>query len=103
MRRSCPHRGEPPLGALWRPTRVSPPDHRRPVERDLCNRVTSAGQISLAAKEGPLSYARSPPLRGAIIHTPSTGVVEVRDGKAARTWVYWDTARLLRQLGVMPG
>jgi len=30
-------------------------------------------------------------------------VAEVRNGKVVRTWVYWDTGHLLRQLGVMPG
>jgi predicted ester cyclase len=35
--------------------------------------------------------------------THGCSVVEIRDGKAVRTWVYWDTAHLLRQLGVMPG
>jgi steroid delta-isomerase-like uncharacterized protein len=29
-------------------------------------------------------------------------VAEIRNGKVARTWVYWDTGHLLRQLGVMP-
>jgi len=27
------HRGEPPLGALWRPTRVGPSDLPRPAQR----------------------------------------------------------------------
>jgi steroid delta-isomerase-like uncharacterized protein len=44
----------------------------------------------------------SPPIkrRG---ETHGCSVVEIRDSKAVRTWVYWDTAHLLRQLGVMPG
>src|SRR6266581_3106616 len=29
-------------------------------------------------------------------------IVEIRNGKVARTWVYWDTGHLLRQLGVLP-
>jgi steroid delta-isomerase-like uncharacterized protein len=30
-------------------------------------------------------------------------IAEIRNGKAIRTWGYWDTGHLLRQLGVMPG
>ena len=30
-------------------------------------------------------------------------VAEIRNGKTVRTWVYWDTGHLLRQLGVLPG
>jgi steroid delta-isomerase-like uncharacterized protein len=29
-------------------------------------------------------------------------VEEVRNGKAVREWVYWDTGNLLRQIGVLP-
>ena len=29
-------------------------------------------------------------------------IVEIRNGKVARIWVYWDTGHLLRQLGVLP-
>jgi predicted ester cyclase len=28
-------------------------------------------------------------------------VAEIKNGKAVRTWGYWDTGHLLRQLGVM--
>ena len=50
--------------------------------------------------------------KGDLMGIPPTGrygethgctVAEIRNGKAVRTWVYWDTAHLLRQLGVMPG
>jgi predicted ester cyclase len=30
-------------------------------------------------------------------------VMEVRNSKAAHTWVYFDNAHLLRQIGVLPG
>jgi steroid delta-isomerase-like uncharacterized protein len=42
-----------------------------------------------------------PTRRRAEIH--GCTVVEVRNNKASRSWVYWDTGSLLRQLGVMPG
>ena len=29
-------------------------------------------------------------------------IAEIRNGKVARSWVYWDTGHLLRQLGVLP-
>ena len=29
-------------------------------------------------------------------------VAEIKNGKAVRTWGYWDTGHLLRQLGIMP-
>lgn len=29
-------------------------------------------------------------------------VTELRNGKSAHVWVYWDTGHLLRQLGVLP-
>jgi steroid delta-isomerase-like uncharacterized protein len=30
-------------------------------------------------------------------------VEEVRDGRAVREWVYWDSGNMLRQIGVIPG
>ncbi len=30
-------------------------------------------------------------------------ILQMRDGKIARAWVYFDTGTLLRQLGVLPG
>jgi steroid delta-isomerase-like uncharacterized protein len=50
--------------------------------------------------------------RAALMSIPATNrhaevhgctIAEFRDGKALRTWGYWDTGYLLRQLGVMPG
>jgi hypothetical protein len=38
--------------------------------------------------------------RGEGIH--GCGITEINGGKIKRDWVYWDTATLLRQLGVMP-
>ena len=38
--------------------------------------------------------------RGEGIHGCS--IAEIKGGKISRDWVYWDTATLLRQLGVMP-
>ncbi len=38
--------------------------------------------------------------RGEGIHGCTVG--ELKNGKIAREWVYWDVASLLRQLGVMP-
>ena len=29
-------------------------------------------------------------------------IAEIKNGKIIRSWVYWDTGHLLRQLGVMP-
>jgi steroid delta-isomerase-like uncharacterized protein len=42
-----------------------------------------------------------PTNRRADIHGCS--VFQVRDGKFTRAWVYWDTGRMLQQLGVLPG
>jgi steroid delta-isomerase-like uncharacterized protein len=41
-----------------------------------------------------------PTNRGAVTH--GCTVTEVKNGKMAREWVYWDTGNLLRQLGVLP-
>lgn len=50
--------------------------------------------------------------RGELMGIPATNrrgegihgctVIEVKNGKIARTWLYWDSATLLRQLGVLP-
>jgi steroid delta-isomerase-like uncharacterized protein len=34
--------------------------------------------------------------------THGCSVVEIKNGKVVRSWVYWDTGHLLRQLGVLP-
>ena len=50
--------------------------------------------------------------RGELMGIPATNrrattrgctVVEIRNGKLAHDWIYWDTGNLLRQLGVLPG
>lgn len=38
---------------------------------------------------------------GGEIHGCNVG--EIKDGKVTRLWSYWDSASLLRQLGVLPG
>jgi steroid delta-isomerase-like uncharacterized protein len=42
-----------------------------------------------------------PTRRQAEIH--GCTVAEIRNGKVVRSYVYWDSGHLLRQLGVMPG
>ena len=29
-------------------------------------------------------------------------IAEIKNGKIIRSWIYWDTGHLLRQLGIMP-
>lgn len=50
--------------------------------------------------------------RGDLAGIPPTGrsaethgcvVAEVKNGRIHRQWLYWDSAHLLRQLGVLPG
>jgi steroid delta-isomerase-like uncharacterized protein len=36
------------------------------------------------------------------VETHGCSVVEIKNGKVVRSWVYWDTGHLLRQLGVLP-
>jgi len=42
----------------------------------------------------------APTNRAAVTHGCS--ILEVRYGKLVRSWIYWDTGNLLRQLGVLP-
>ncbi len=42
-----------------------------------------------------------PPTNKRVV-THGCTVEEVRNGKAVREWVYWDTGNLLRQIGVLP-
>jgi steroid delta-isomerase-like uncharacterized protein len=37
------------------------------------------------------------------INLPGCAIHEVRNGKIVHLWAYWDTATLLRQIGVLPG
>ena len=43
----------------------------------------------------------APTNRRVVIHGCTIG--QVRNGKAFRDWLYWDTGSLMRQLGVVPG
>jgi ketosteroid isomerase-like protein len=48
------------------------------------------------------TYTSRPPTKRRA-ETHGCTVAEVRNGEIVRSWVYWDTGHLLRQLGVMPG
>jgi predicted ester cyclase len=43
------------------------------------------------------------PATGRKVSNHGCTVMEVRNSKAAHTWVYFDNAHLLRQIGVLPG
>jgi predicted ester cyclase len=42
-----------------------------------------------------------PPTNKRVV-THGCTVEEVKNGKAVREWVYWDTGNLLRQIGILP-
>jgi steroid delta-isomerase-like uncharacterized protein len=46
---------------------------------------------------------RGVPPTGRAVTVHGCTVNEVREGKIARAWIYWDSATLMRQLGLLGG
>ncbi len=76
------------------------PDLHFEVEREfasgdhgaVCWHVTGTHQGELAGI----------PATGRRVDYHASGILQVRDGKIARIWTYWDTGYILRQLGILP-
>ena len=76
------------------------PDLHFEVEREfasgdqgaVCWHVTGTHQGELAGI----------PATGRRVDYHACGILQVRDGKIARVWTYWDTGYILRQLGILP-
>jgi steroid delta-isomerase-like uncharacterized protein len=77
------------------------PDLHFDIEQMLgCGDYVVTRWHSTGTHKGELMGMPATNRRGEGIHGCS--VAEINGGKISRDWVYWDTASLLRQLGVMP-
>ncbi len=77
------------------------PDIRFDLEREFsCGDQSAVCWRITGTHRG--DFAGIPPT-GRRIEYHACNIFQMRDGKIARAWVYFDTGTLLRQLGVLPG
>lgn len=91
-------RGRGPYGGLLRSYYDAFPDTHYEIDQMLANSGCVVTRLRVAGTH-----------RGMFMGHPGSGrrfevrlchVDELRDGKIARAWYYWDTATMLRQLGI---
>lgn len=103
-------RGGDTSAEAWRLWFVGFPDFTFDVLRSLVDGEFVALQVKMRGTHrgvfrfrGTHSMERGLAPTGKAFDLPGCAVHHVQHGKIIRLWAYWDTATLLRQLGLLPG
>lgn len=94
----------------WRLWFIGFPDFTFDVLRSLVDGEFATLQVKMRGTHrgvfrfrGTHSMDEGLPPTGKAFDLPGCAVHQVQHGKIIRLWAYWDTATLLRQLGLLPG